>query len=95
MEDKSKFFAGTMSALSCMVSLEVSCVNLLSKMDLVRGRKAKSEVGRYVRALSPRGDAREGVALTCLPCVTAGTWIRIHCCCRMRPTGRRTRDSPP
>lgn len=48
MEDKSKFFAGTMSALSCMVSLEVSCVNLLSKMDLVRGRKAKSEVGRSV-----------------------------------------------
>lgn len=59
MEDKSKFFAGTMSALSCMVSLEVSCVNLLSKMDLVRGRKAKSEVGRCVSSDSPTAEAHK------------------------------------
>lgn len=48
MEDKAKFFAGVMSAMSCMVSLECSHLNVLSKMDLVRGKKAKSEVGRSV-----------------------------------------------
>jgi hypothetical protein len=48
MEDKAKFFAGVMSAMSCMVSLECSHVNVLSKMDLVRGKKGKNEVGRYV-----------------------------------------------
>lgn len=51
MEDKAKFFAGVMSAMSCMVSLECSHVNVLSKMDLVRGRKGKQEVGRSVNCL--------------------------------------------
>lgn len=46
MEDKAKFFAGVMSAMSCMVSLECPHINVLSKMDLVRGRKGKGEVGR-------------------------------------------------
>ncbi|KAL7411752.1 ATP-binding protein Fet5 [Mrakia frigida] len=48
MEDKAKFFAGVMSAMSCMVSLECPHINVLSKMDLVRGRKGKNEVGRYL-----------------------------------------------
>jgi hypothetical protein len=31
----SKFFSGALVALSAMISLEVPCVNVLSKMDLL------------------------------------------------------------
>jgi GTPase SAR1 family protein len=54
MQDKTKFFAGVMSAMSCMLSLGVSMVCVMSKMDLVKDSKGniKREVGRYV-SLSP------------------------------------------
>ncbi len=50
MQDKSKFFAGVMSAMSCMLSLGISMVCLMSKMDLVKDRKGRirREVGRYL-----------------------------------------------
>ena len=50
MQDKSKFLAGVMSAMSCMLSLGLSMVCLMSKMDLVKDRKGriKREVGRYL-----------------------------------------------
>ncbi|KAI9298187.1 GPN-loop GTPase 3 [Neoconidiobolus thromboides FSU 785] len=35
VEDKSKFFAGVLSALSAMVNLEIPHINVFSKMDLV------------------------------------------------------------
>ena len=52
MQDKSKFFAGVMSAMSCMLSLGISMVCLMSKMDLVKDKKGriKREVGRYLDA---------------------------------------------
>lgn len=37
MADPAKFFGGCITALSAMVQLEVSHINVLSKMDLVRG----------------------------------------------------------
>lgn len=37
MSDPAKFFGGAVTALSAMVQLEVPHVNVLSKMDLVRG----------------------------------------------------------
>lgn len=40
MEDKSKFFAGVMSAMSAMVNLEIPHINVLSKMDLLPKMKA-------------------------------------------------------
>jgi len=48
MQDKTKFFAGVMSAMSCMLSLGVSMVCVMSKMDLVKDSKGniKREVGR-------------------------------------------------
>lgn len=48
MQDKSKFFAGVMSAMSCMLSLGISMLCLMSKMDLVKDKKGrtKREVGR-------------------------------------------------
>ena len=53
MQDKTKFFAGVMSAMSCMLSLGVSMVCIMSKMDLVKDSKGniKREVGRYVPLL--------------------------------------------
>lgn len=53
MEDKSKFFSGVLSAMSCMINLEVPHVNLLSKMDLVKkgtggSGKLRKEVERYL-----------------------------------------------
>ena len=57
MQDKTKFFAGVMSAMSCMLSLGVSMVCIMSKMDLVKDSKGnvKREVGRYV---FPKGNGR-------------------------------------
>jgi len=53
MEDKNKFFSGVLSAMSCMINLEVPHVNLLSKMDLVKkgtggSGKLRKDVERYL-----------------------------------------------
>lgn len=41
MSDPAKFFGGCVTALSAMVQLEVSHVNVISKMDLVRGTEER------------------------------------------------------
>ena len=46
--DTGKFFAGSMAALSAMVTLELPHVNVLSKMDLL-DMKAKKKVEKCVR----------------------------------------------
>ncbi|KAG9238719.1 GPN-loop GTPase [Amylocarpus encephaloides] len=46
--DRAKFFAGTLSAMSAMIMLEVPHVNILSKMDLVKGQIAKRDLKRFV-----------------------------------------------
>jgi hypothetical protein len=46
MEDKSKFFSGVLSAMSCMINLEVPHINILSKMDLVKGRIRRRDMDR-------------------------------------------------
>ncbi|ORY29963.1 GPN-loop GTPase 3-like protein [Naematelia encephala] len=50
MQDKSKFFAGVMSAMSCMLALGISMVCIMSKMDLVKDKKGRirPEIGRYL-----------------------------------------------
>ena len=49
MEDTAKYFSGVLSAMSCMIGLEVPFVNVMSKMDLVRKEgKRKKEVDRSV-----------------------------------------------
>lgn len=42
MVDSAKFFGGCLSALSCMVQLEIPHVNLMSKMDLAKGLVSES-----------------------------------------------------
>ena len=46
--DKAKFFAGTLSAMSAMIMLELPHVNLLSKMDLVKDMIGRKELKRFV-----------------------------------------------
>jgi GTPase SAR1 family protein len=46
--DRAKFFAGTLSAMSAMIMLEIPHVNVLSKMDLVKGQVGKRELKRFI-----------------------------------------------
>ena len=46
--DRAKFFAGTLSAMSAMIMLEVPHVNILSKMDLVKGQVPRKEMKRFI-----------------------------------------------
>ncbi|SGY23684.1 BQ5605_C019g08968 [Microbotryum silenes-dioicae] len=52
MEDTAKYFSGVLSAMSCMVGLEVPSVNVMSKMDLVKkgttGAKRRKQVDRFL-----------------------------------------------
>lgn len=45
--DRAKFFAGTLSAMSAMIMMEMPHVNILSKMDLVKGVVGKRELKRF------------------------------------------------
>ena len=46
--DKAKFFAGVMSAMSCMVSVEIPHINILSKMDLIKDDVRRPELKRFL-----------------------------------------------
>src|SRR4051812_29635665 len=46
--DKAKYFAGTLSAMSAMIMLEMPHVNILSKMDLIKGQIGKREFKRFL-----------------------------------------------
>lgn len=46
--DKAKFFAGTLSAMSAMIMMELPHVNILSKMDLVKDQIGQREMKRFV-----------------------------------------------
>jgi GPN-loop GTPase len=48
--DRAKFFAGTLSAMSSMLLLGLPHVNVLSKMDLVKGMVARRELKRFFSA---------------------------------------------
>ena len=54
--ETSKFFAGAMTALSAMVTLELPHINVLSKMDLL-DKKAKIEVQKYVNFSTPNNKS--------------------------------------
>ena len=46
--DKAKFFAGTLSAMSAMLNLELPHINILSKMDLVKDQVTNKTMRRFV-----------------------------------------------
>lgn len=46
--DRAKYFAGTLSAMSAMIMLEVPHINILSKMDLLKGTVSKKELKRFI-----------------------------------------------
>jgi len=46
--DRAKYFAGSLSAMSAMMLLEVPHINILSKMDLVKDQIKKKEFKRFI-----------------------------------------------
>lgn len=48
IDDRAKFFSGTLSAMSAMIMMEVPHVNILSKMDQVKGQIARKELKRFI-----------------------------------------------
>ncbi|KJY00248.1 ATP binding protein [Zymoseptoria brevis] len=46
--DRAKFFSGTLSAMSAMIMMELPHVNILSKMDQVKGQIARKELKRFI-----------------------------------------------
>lgn len=46
--DRAKFFAGTLSAMSAMIMLEIPHINILSKMDLVKDQVRKKDLKRFL-----------------------------------------------
>lgn len=46
--DRAKFFAGTLSAMSAMIMLEIPHINILSKMDLIKGQVRKRDLNRFL-----------------------------------------------
>lgn len=46
--DKTKFFAGTLSAMSSMIMMELPHVNILSKMDLITDRISNTQLKKFV-----------------------------------------------
>ncbi|KXJ86135.1 GPN-loop GTPase 3 like protein [Microdochium bolleyi] len=46
--DRAKYFAGTLSAMSAMIMLEVPHINILSKMDLVKDQVRKKDMKRFL-----------------------------------------------
>lgn len=46
--DKAKFFAGTLSAMSAMIMLEMPHINILSKMDQIKEMIGRRELKRFV-----------------------------------------------
>lgn len=46
--DRAKFFSGTLSAMSAMLMMEIPHVNILSKMDQVKGQVARKELKRFI-----------------------------------------------
>ena len=46
--DRAKFFSGTLSAMSAMILLELPHINILSKMDLIKGTMRRKEIKRFL-----------------------------------------------
>lgn len=46
--DRAKFFSGTLSAMSAMLMLEVPHINVLSKMDLVKGQIKNKDMKNFL-----------------------------------------------
>lgn len=46
--DRAKFFSGTLSAMSAMILMEMPHINILSKMDLIKGQVRKKDLKNFL-----------------------------------------------
>lgn len=58
--DRPKFFAGTLSAMSAMIMLEMPHVNILSKMDQLKGIIGKRELKQFTSVDVPQLQSETG-----------------------------------
>jgi len=56
-----KFFAGALSAMSAMIMLECSHLNILSKIDLVKGEVARGRLKQFLRGDTGVYEAPQGM----------------------------------
>ena len=66
--DTAKFFAGTLSAMSAMIMLELPHINVMSKVDLVKRTMTKKELRRFIE---PDASLLGGRAKVAPPTTTA------------------------
>lgn len=59
--DKAKFFAGTLSAMSAMILLEMPHINILSKMDQVKDMIGRRRLKRFVNVDVQLLDEDDGI----------------------------------
>lgn len=57
--DRAKFFAGTLSAMSAMLMLELPHINIMSKMDLVKDTMRKKDLKKFIEPNSSLLDDPE------------------------------------
>lgn len=50
LQDRPKFFSAALSCMSSMMCIELPSIQVLSKMDLVKGQIARKELKRFVHA---------------------------------------------
>ncbi|KAK4117283.1 putative transcription factor [Canariomyces notabilis] len=72
--DRAKYFAGTLSAMSAMIMLEVPHLNILSKMDLVKDQIRKKDLKRFITPDTTLLDDDPGAAAR----KKAGVTIDVH-----------------
>ncbi|KAJ5620522.1 hypothetical protein N7510_004506 [Penicillium lagena] len=69
--DKAKFFAGTLSAMSAMLMLEMPHVNILSKMDQIQDMVTRRELRRFTNVdVQLLQDEEDDVAPSANPMAT-------------------------
>lgn len=85
--DKSKFFAGTLSAMSAMIMLEIPHINILSKMDLVRNQVSKRELKRFL-------DPDPSILASDIHAETNPKFHRLNECMQFPVPRRQVRGTP-
>jgi GPN-loop GTPase len=58
-----KFFAGALSAMSAMIMLECAHLNVLSKVDLVKGEVARGRLKQFLRGDTSVFDPNAGIVM--------------------------------
>jgi hypothetical protein len=76
--DVSKFFAGTLTAMSAMVQLEIPHVNILSKMDLLEGKQHQDSSEKDPNDIEKFLDVDTNLLLSASNGIIRDKWSRLN-----------------